>query len=372
MGTVDPKSVAPEIKDDATREDVDAMVKEFMQEREELTGEAGAGDDDAFEKDGAGEAGAEDTSKQTPGGDDDSAADDAASGQEAGADDAAQDDESGQDEKTWLTDEVRAELPRWVSDEELSEFSSRDELDRAIALMDRRALKAGQEAAERGDEADQGSDDSAQRGQARGRDGKFIKQQKEEAPGAKDGPKPYEVDLDLSDFDDDLDKKIKGALTGLRDHYEERLKSLDDRFAAMEAESRDREVEAIENRFDAAVDSLNAPELFGVTGKESEEHAGLRRKLFDDAWSLVNGHQSQFGHEITLEEATARMYRALFHDHISKQEQKSLTKRYMEQSSMRTGVGAERPAEQEFKGPLKKHPDVQRAYKAVQEARGEE
>jgi hypothetical protein len=353
-------AVEVEIKDDATREDVNAMVKEFMEERAELASEK------AGEK-----VGEDDTSKQTRAGDDDSADDDAAA--EAGSEDSGEDENSGSQKKSWLTDEIRAELPRWISDDDLSEFSSRDELDRALGLMDRAALKAGRDAGTKGGEEDQDAGSTKQRGQERGQDGKFVKQKKrEEAKGDDDSSQSFEIELDLSEYDDGLQDKIKGALTGLRDHYEGRMKALDDRFNAIEEANESRQAAAIEAQFDAIVDSLGHADLFGQSGEETDKQLEARRKLFDEHHVYLTGLKA-LGREGRMDKASvARVLRMAFADHISKQEQKNLTKRFQKQSNMRMGVGAERPAEQPFAGPLTRHPEIVRLYKELREARGEE
>jgi hypothetical protein len=349
-------SIGLELKDDATREDVDAMVKEFMEERRESSKTV---EDDSRKKD---------TSKQTTAGDDDSADDDAAKPSTADGEGSAEKPEDDKQAQAWLTDEVRAELPRWIADEDLSEFSSREELDRALGLMDRAALKAGREAGRKGDE-DQGADDAGPK--TRGQDDKFVKQQRKE-PDADHAPAPFEIDLDLSEFDEDLGKKVKGALTGFRDHYEGRMKALDERFTTVETENQARIAEAMEARFDAIVDSLEHADLFGHSGQESEKQLEDRRKLFDEHHVYLTGLKA-LGRDARMDQASvSRVLRMTFAEHISKQEQKNLTQRITKQSSLRMGVGAERPAEQPFKGPLKNHPDVQREYKQLQEARGEE
>lgn len=348
-------SVGLDLKDDATREDVQSMVKEYMEERAEVEGKTEKKDIE---------------SKKTSAGDDDSAGDDAVAGDEKAGGEGSEGEEAKQS-KDWLTDEVRSELPRWVSDKDLEGFSSRDELDRALGLIDRAALQAGRESGEKGGEGEKTSGDTGQRGQERGKDGKFRKQQEPEGK-ADDSAKPFEIDLDLSDFDDELSEKVKGVLTGLRDHYEGRLTSLDARFAAIEAANQEREAQAVEAQFDAIVDSLGHADLFGQAGQETEKQLGARRTLFDELHVYLTGLKT-LGREGRMDKASvARVLHMAFADHISKQELKNRTKSILRQSNMRTNVGAERPAEQPFKGPLKNHPEVRRAYKELQDARGAE
>ena len=198
------------------------------------------------------------------------------------------------------------------------------------------------------------------------------KHQEEEKKGEDTASTPFEIDLDLSEFDDGLTEKIKGTLTGLRDHYEARVQSLDERFTALETESVAREAAATGDRFDAIVDSLGYADLFGVTGKESEKELERRRTLFDAEEAYRFGLERQGREAPTDKAVTDGVVHMVFADHVSKRERKNLTRRITKQSNMRTGVGAERPAEQEFTGPLKKHPDVRHAFKALREAEGED
>ena len=356
-----------EITDDTPREDVDAIVKGVMKQKE-LNGGTEAAD-------------GQDTSKQTEStqaevGDEQSAAesveDDAAADQEeVGGEDSVKKDKEGsqKQEQGWLTDDVRSELPRWISDEDLSEFSSRDEFDRALALMDRAALRAGREAGKQGgSEESQGAEPTGERKQEHSQDGKFRKRQEEDGKGKDSESKPFEIDLDLSEFDEDLGEKVKDAFTGLRDHYEARLQSLDERFDAIEAEGRTREAAVAATQFDAIVDSLGYAGLFGKAGEESEKELEARRTLFNGVEAYSAG-LAKFGREAPVNKAfVGRVVRMEFAEFVSKQDHKNLTKRITRQSNMRMGVGAERPAEQEYKGPLKKHPDVRRAYKELREA----
>ncbi len=359
-------SVGLEITSEATREDIDTMVNGVMQDHKELTG-GGAGDEQDASKNTppAGNEAGDDEPAVEPGGDD-SATDRTKVG---GEDSAWSVTKEGQ-EHAWLTDEVRDEVPRWITDKELSEFSSREELDRAMGLFARAAVNASQEADDKG-----GKDDALDDGKTarlepeRGPDGKFRIPGTSGSDGEGDVPKPFEINLDLSEFDDGLGEKITDVLTGIRDDYEGRAKSLEERLAAIEGAARTSEQAATSARFDAAVDGLGHAELFGATGKETSEQLKQRRALYEHAEAFSGSNPS--GREMTLEEATKLMFRGLFHEHISKQQHKKLTQRVTEASNMRTGVGAERPAEQEFKGPLDKHPDVRRAYKELRASRGE-
>ncbi len=361
-------SIASEIIDDATPEEVDAIVKDVMGQKElsSDTKAAGAADEQGTSK--------QTESTETQVGDeqsaDESVEDDAAADQtKVGGEGSAKKDEEGSRKQDWLTDDVLAELPRWISEEELSEFSSRDEFDRALALMDRAALRAGREAGKQGgSEESQGAEPTGERKQEHSQDGKFRKRQEEDGKGKDSESKPFEIDLDLSEFDEDLGEKVKDAFTGLRDHYEARLQSLDERFDAIEAEGRTREAAVAATQFDAIVDSLGYAGLFGKAGEESEKELEARRTLFNGVEAYSAG-LAKFGREAPVNKAfVGRVVRMEFAEFVSKQDHKNLTKRITRQSNMRMGVGAERPAEQEYKGPLKKHPDVRRAYKELREA----
>ena len=358
-----------EITDDATREDVDAVVKGIMKER---LGSEGADKQDTSKQTESTETQVGDDLPADENVEDDAAANQATDKAAVGGEDSGE-GEAESRKQDWLTDDVLTELPRGISEEDLSEFSSRDEFDRALALMDRAALRAGREAGKQdGSEESQGVEPTGERSQERSQDGKLRKHQEEKEKGEDTTSTPYEIDLDLSDFDDELGENIKGTLTGLRDHYEARMQSLDERFAALETEGVARETAATEAHFDSVVDSLGYADLFGETGQESKEELKRRDTLFLEQKAYGFGLEDQ-GRAAPMDKAfLGRVVRMVFADHVSKRELKNHTRRITKQSNMRMGVGAERPSEQEFSGPLKKHPDVRHAFKRLQEAEGEE
>lgn len=161
----------------------------------------------------------------------------------------------------WLTDDVKAEAATYgINESELTDFASREELDRALRLFDKTALEAGRKAMAEGEET-----------KARNEKGQFVKKEepkaeppKEQAP--KDGRYQVALNPDL------YDEEIIGEFTRMRDHYESRLEALESYFAEASAS-------AEEQRFDSFVDSLGHTDLFGTTGKESEKELERRRDL---------------------------------------------------------------------------------------------
>ncbi len=139
----------------------------------------------------------------------------------------------------------------------------------------------------------------------------------------------------------------------------------------VEAESQANAAKAVEVQFDAIVDRLGHSDLFGKSGEETPKQLQARQKLFEEHEIYMDG-LAVHGRAAQMDQTSVeRVSRMVFADHISKQEKRNHTRRLQRQSNMRTDVGAERPGEQEFQGPLKRHPDVQRAFKDYQQSLGD-
>ena len=224
----------------------------------------------------------------------------------------------------WLTDEVKAEAAAYGIDEtEVSDFASREELDRALRLFDKSALDAGRKAlAESGDDT------------PRNEKGQFEKKEPPKTDEPKVEPKSsgYEVSLD-SDL---YDEEIIGEFTRMRDHYESRLESLESRFGEVHNS-------AEEQRFDGLVDRLDMPELFGKTGHESEKELEQRRDLHVALKAQMIGLE-KLGRPTELNQnLMTRVARMVFADEIGKKELKQRTRKISKQSNRRQGGGATRP-----------------------------
>jgi len=220
----------------------------------------------------------------------------------------------------WLTDEVKAEAAAYGIDEtEVSDFASREELDRALRLFDKTALDAGRKALAEGDQ-----------GQTRNEKGQFEKKEPPKTDESKSSG--YEVSLDP----DLYDEEIIGEFARMRDYYESRLESLESRFGEVHRNSE-------EQRFDSLVDSLDLPELFGKTGHESEKELEQRRDLHVAINAQLIGLE-KLGRPTELNQNLVnRVARMVFADEIGKKELKQRTRRISKQSNRRQGGGATRP-----------------------------
>lgn len=224
-------------------------------------------------------------------------------------------DDSGQDEQAdWLDDDLKAEVSAYGIDEkELADFTSREELERAMRFLDRSALEAGRKAMAQEGKADEG--DSEEKEDAR----------KETTDG-------YEVSLDRDVYDDGLVDEF----TRMRDHYESRVAALESRFSEL-----DSRVE--EQHFDNLVDSLGHSDLFGKSGSESEKELQRRQDLYVQVKAHLLGLQ-QLGRPTELDSSLInRVARMVFAEELGKKDLKNRTRRIARQSDSRQGGGTTRP-----------------------------
>jgi hypothetical protein len=253
-------------------------------------------------------------------------------------------DESGDQE--WLTDDVKAEAAAYgIEESEIADFASREELDRALKLFDKSALEAGRKAM-----AESEGDDA--KGPARNeKTGRFEK--KEETPKADDQPAQaektvegqYEIKLDKDVYDEEL----VGTLTDMRDHYETQRQQYETRLEAMEqrlqaSEERFAEADALaeEQRFDAAIDKLNMPKLFGATGKETPDELKKREDVLAQAKVLQAGFRLM-GRDVEVETLVDRVAPMVFPSEFDKHKLKQRTRKVSKQSNNRQGGGTTRP-----------------------------
>ena len=237
---------------------------------------------------------------------------------DSGSEDTASDGEDTEAKLDWLDDDLKAEVAAYGIDEkELADFTSREEVDRALRFFDKSALEAGRKAL-----AD---------GETRVRDehGKFAKAEPAEV---KEGQ--YEISLDKDIYDDGL----VDELTRMRDHYESRLGALESRLAQADAT-------ALEQTFDTYVDSIGFPELFGKTGKESPKELKRREDVMVDCLAHQKGMELM-GRTVDIDQALVlRAARARHAEEFSKKELKDKTRKISKQSNSRLGGGATRPSD---------------------------
>ena len=223
---------------------------------------------------------------------------------------------------SWVTDDVKAEVAAYgIGDDELLDFQSREELDRALRLIDKRAMKAGQDEVVK--------DDSPPRDES----GKFAK--KEDAKPEDDSSSSgYNVELSPDLYDDE----IISEFSRMKDYYESRLQAIESRFVEAAAD-------AEEQSFDRIVDSLGHSDLFGKTGKESKDELERRRELNVAVKAQVIGLQ-KLGHSADLNDRlVARVANMVFADELGKKRLKQQTSKIMKQSNLRQGGTSVRPTQ---------------------------
>jgi hypothetical protein len=325
--------VTKELPDHATHEEIEAFVHEIVVERH---GEPTAKSN--------GKAPKADKTKQpdptpAPTGDDfdiNELPDDelnAAGKKESAAakdddgEDSAEEEEAGQD---WLDDDLRAEVSAMgIEGELLSEFSSREELDKALKLLDLAAMKAGRAAVEpRGDEEPA---DKGKTGRKHRADGTFAPADEEKQADPKPGD--FKLDLDPEEYGEGLVTQVKA----LHDHFASKLNAAEERAARLEQAWQSQQTLVFEERFDSVVESLGHSDLFGETGKETPAQMANRQKLMGEYLPYEIGLRAQGRNPVLGRSLVDRVCRMAFADHLSKKERKALTKKISKQSALKGG-----------------------------------
>lgn len=235
---------------------------------------------------------------------------------------------TGEDQQpdSWLDDDLKAEVSAYgIEESELADFTSREEVERALRLFDKQALAAGREALAT-EEAPE------EKGPTRNEKGQFVKQESEKSEEAADGR--FELKLDPETYDEEL----VGELTRMRDHYDSRVEALEERFHQAEAM-------AEEQHFDMLVDSLGHADLFGDTGKESKQQFERRQELLVALKAQQIGLQ-KLGRPVVFDKTLVnRVARMVFAEDLGKKELKSKTRKISKQSNGRQGGGATRASD---------------------------
>lgn len=121
----------------------------------------------------------------------------------------------------WMNDDVKAEVAAYgISKSDLSDFASREELNRALRLLDKTALEVGRKASVESETA-----------KTRDEKGKFVKKEEANLSDSEEvAPKSgrYEIGLSKDIYDDD----IVDEFTRMRDHYESRIEKLESHVSA--------------------------------------------------------------------------------------------------------------------------------------------
>lgn len=221
----------------------------------------------------------------------------------------------------WLTDDVKAEAAVYgINESEIADFASREELDRALKLFDKTALEAGRKAMAEGEAT------------TRNEKGRFVKKEEPKAdPPTEQAPADGRYQVSLSK--DLYDEEIIGEFNRMHAFYESRFAALESRFAE----------EAAVQQFDSLVDSLGHADLFGTTGKETEEELQRRRDLNVN----VNAHMiglAKLGRPTEMsQQLISRVANMTFGDQIQKKLLKQKTRNIARQSNSRLGGSPTKP-----------------------------
>ena len=232
-----------------------------------------------------------------------------------------QGEETGDSEgqaKEWLDDDLKAEVAAYGIDEkELADFTSREEVERALRFADQSDLEAGRkERAERDEK------------------GRFAKKAPEPESKPKEGQKTeYEPSLNKDLWDEEIAENLTGELAKLRDHYESRFGALEERFAEADAMAK-------QQQFDAAVDTMGHSDLFGKTGKESRKELERRQELFDECEDYMAGRQLHGREAGSYQSLVNRVARMVFADDLGKKDLKARTRSLSKQANGRMGGGS--------------------------------
>lgn len=348
-----------ELTAESTHEDITKAIDQVIEDRmadepPETEDRAKPKTSDA-EKVGTGKAvterDTEDTAAVSPTGQDVS--------EKTGKDKAAESDE----DSDWRK-EAKAEASAYgISEKDVAEFQSREELDRALKLFDRNLD------AERKKVRGELDVDSPTGHKPEGQEDKGGKTQKKSLPaGSADEAEPsgsgdgaYQIKLNPDVYDEEL----VGELTRMRDHYESRLTALEGRLKNVAATAEEERFGREEERFDRGVDSLEFSQLFGKTGEESADELKRRNDLLEQV-RIEQIVMSRLGRSVDYNALVQRVARSLFPEEYDKRLIKNHTRKVSRQSDKRLGGGTTRATDP----PQGLREDMRQLYKELDQQSG--
>lgn len=246
----------------------------------------------------------------------------------------------------WIDDDVKAEVAAYgISESDLADFASREELDKALRLIDKTALDVGRKATVESESS-----------KTRNEKGQFVKKEKSgDDDSSEEKPRNGRYEVSLSR--DVYDEEIIDEFTRMRDHYESRLEALESHFMEVSAKEEERQ-------FDNFVDSLGHSDLFGKTGSESEKELERRRDLHVAVKAQLLGLE-RLGRPTKLDDKlVSRVANMVFADELGKKRLKQQTQKISRQSQLRQGGSPTKPT------PLREDPrdEADRLYRELERA----
>lgn len=238
--------------------------------------------------------------------------------------------------RDWLDDDLKAEVAaHGIDEEELADFQSREEVQRALRFFDKSALEAGRKAMAEGESKEPTRDEK----------GRFVPKGETEKPDGKaavgdfDKGGQFEIKLDKNAYDD----QIVEEFTRMRDHYESRLEESKARLDTLESRFLEADAKAEEQHFDSLVDSIGHADLFGKTDHENAKQLERRKDLHVAVKAQMLGLQS-LGRPTEMSDTLInRVARMVFAEELGKKDLKNRTSKIQKQSNGRQGGGATRP-----------------------------
>ena len=205
-------------------------------------------------------------------------------------------EETSEEDSGWINDDLIAEVADYDLDkDDLAEFGSREELDRALKLFNKQAVAASRDP--------------------------------EEAEPKTDESKSQYESLDEDIYDEEI--------VGMGNQFNERI-------AALEAQLQGKIEQAAERKFDSAIESLEHTELFGKTGSETKKQMEHRTKVNAAVRKQLGGSDvSDEEHDKWVR----IIARGIFAEEFDKRVIKNHTQKISKQSGKRQGGGATRASE---------------------------
>ena len=238
------------------------------------------------------------------------------------ADDAAPEEEEGEGEAVetaeWLDDDTREFASTMgLTDEELVEFGSRAELDRALRIIDRRAFEAGKAAQQPTPPP-------------------VMEKQAPVPPPAK----PGDTFADLTQFKlgDEWDEAAAAPINKFVEATTTAMKNMQDRLAQFEQRDQASALENLRQKAVTSLHSLGNTELFGKPDEKPtrEQIANIEKAIdahFTHARGLISAGRQAAPTPAFLKAAV----NLAFGDQLSQQQQRKLTEKLRKQSARRTG-----------------------------------
>ncbi len=277
----------------------------------------------------------------------------AESGEEAEGEVAAEGESTEGESTDWIDDDVRGLASALaISDEQLSMFTSRDELDKALTLLDSHVMRGGVSPATQDPEPTEAREEQHAGDPNRRPDGTFLPAGQRKPAS----PVPFKVDLDPENM---TGEDIAGQFGKLHQHYEGVIQGLAERVERTERTEYERAAEVYAQQFDAAVDVMANPELFGETGRETPEQTENRQLLLTE-FEMRRERYGKNGREVKLNgPLLSRLSRMLFSAHFHKQQRKNLTRKVSRQAGVKAGEPVSRSPDpvQSFEEEMKEEYD---------------